>query len=174
MENQRTRLTKKLFHNGLLECLKEENFDHISVRSICKKSELNRSTFYLHYQDKYELLNEIENEIIKESEKAFAYDENRLYKYLKFIKANKELYKVLLLNSREFEKKIISNSIEVIKNVTPFDKNSKMSEYVYRFLIEGGMAVIKEWVYNDCRQSEDKMSNLIYTITNKASKNLKI
>lgn len=35
------------------------DFDHVSVAAICRNAEVNRSTFYAHYQDKYELLAEI-------------------------------------------------------------------------------------------------------------------
>lgn len=44
-ENQRTRLTKRLLREGLLELLRDKPVEHITVKELCELAELNRSTF---------------------------------------------------------------------------------------------------------------------------------
>lgn len=50
-ENQRTRLTKRLLREGLLELLRDKPVEHITVKELCELAELNRSTFYAYYND---------------------------------------------------------------------------------------------------------------------------
>ena len=55
-EDLRIRKTKANFYRALSDLLKEKDFSNIKVIDICKKSNLNRSTFYDHFNDKNELL----------------------------------------------------------------------------------------------------------------------
>ncbi|MGT2749458.1 TetR/AcrR family transcriptional regulator [Streptococcus orisasini] len=43
--------------------LENSNFDDITIRKITEKAHINRSTFYLHYQDKYDLVNKLAHEV---------------------------------------------------------------------------------------------------------------
>lgn len=62
--NQRERLTKLLLKQSLISLLKEKNISQISVKELCASAGINRSTFYLHYANAYELLELVEQEII--------------------------------------------------------------------------------------------------------------
>ncbi len=63
--NQRTRLSKILLKNALMDLLGEKgSVTKISVRELCERAELNRSTFYAHYSEPKELLEEVENELL--------------------------------------------------------------------------------------------------------------
>ena len=67
--NQRSRLSKMLFKNALMDLLKEKgSVAKISVRELCDRAQLNRSTFYAHYNEPNDLLAEIENELLEATE----------------------------------------------------------------------------------------------------------
>ena len=51
--------TKKILFETLLKLMKHKNFDKIKISDICEEALINRSTFYAHYQDKYELLDDL-------------------------------------------------------------------------------------------------------------------
>ena len=58
--NQRTRLSKILLKNALMDLLGEKgSVAKISVRELCERADLNRSTFYAHYSEPKELLEQI-------------------------------------------------------------------------------------------------------------------
>ena len=57
--------TKRLLYDTLIDLMKEMPFEEIKVSDICKKALINRSTFYSHYNDKYELLVDFIN-VLKE------------------------------------------------------------------------------------------------------------
>ena len=58
-DDRRARYTKMVIHDAFFELLESEGFDKMSVTDICKRADVNRGTFYLHYEDKYALLDEL-------------------------------------------------------------------------------------------------------------------
>ena len=50
-DNRRVRMTKKLMKDAYLELLERSPSEKISVTDICKVADVNRSTFYLYYED---------------------------------------------------------------------------------------------------------------------------
>ena len=55
-EDLRIRKTKASLYKSLLQLMEEKTFEDIKITDICKLSLINRSTFYDHFNDKYELL----------------------------------------------------------------------------------------------------------------------
>lgn len=53
----RVRRTRKLLWDALMALITERDFDSVSVNDICDRAMVHRTTFYNHYQDKYDLLN---------------------------------------------------------------------------------------------------------------------
>ncbi len=52
----RGRVTRKMLWDALFSLLEEKHFDQISVKDICTRSQVNRSTFYNHFDSKFDLL----------------------------------------------------------------------------------------------------------------------
>ena len=46
--------------------LKNSDFNSITIRKITEKAQVNRSTFYLHYQDKYDLVDKLAHEVTRD------------------------------------------------------------------------------------------------------------
>lgn len=61
----RVKRTKTMFEEALLELMEEKDYKKITVREIAEKSTLNRATFYLHYYDKDELLEQLLDEALQ-------------------------------------------------------------------------------------------------------------
>jgi AcrR family transcriptional regulator len=55
----RKKRTVKVLRAAMVELLKEQEFSKITVQDISERAEVNRATFYDHYVDKYELLNDL-------------------------------------------------------------------------------------------------------------------
>ena len=54
--DRRTRYTRQIIRDTLLELMGEKGFSHVTVTEVCKQAELNRGTFYLHYLDLNDVL----------------------------------------------------------------------------------------------------------------------
>ena len=55
--------TKKAIESAFIEILSEKSFTKITIEEICNKANVNRMSFYNHYEDKYDLLNVIINNV---------------------------------------------------------------------------------------------------------------
>lgn len=69
MENQRVRLTKMILKNSLIELLKNASIYDISVTKLCNNAQLNRSTFYKYYTNIFDVMADIEYDIVNEGGK---------------------------------------------------------------------------------------------------------
>ena len=58
-EDKRIKKTKKILKQTLIDLLENKTFDQITVKELCDKSETSRITFYTHYSDKYDLVEDI-------------------------------------------------------------------------------------------------------------------
>ena len=102
--------TKKILFNSLLNLMKIKNFEKIKISDICEEALVNRSTFYAHYDDKYELLIDLFEERKLSLLKVFEDNENKAFskEYLMellsilidHIEENKEIYSAILANNR--------------------------------------------------------------------------
>lgn len=62
--DRRALYTKAQIKKAYVEALHHKPMDKITVSELCKASEINRSTFYLHYQDTYAVLEELLDEVL--------------------------------------------------------------------------------------------------------------
>lgn len=62
----RTRYTKRQIKEAFFQLLEKEPFPKITVTEICSLAEINRSTFYKHYYDTYDLLQKSEEELLED------------------------------------------------------------------------------------------------------------
>lgn len=70
--DRRIRYTRYALQNALIVCMQQKPFNRITVREICETADINRSTFYMHYKDIYELLDEIEEQVYQEIDAIFS------------------------------------------------------------------------------------------------------
>lgn len=75
MENtkidRRVRKTKALLLKGLTQLMEEKDVNHISVRELTDLVDLNRGTFYLHYRDIFDMVNQVEDELFQQFDELF-------------------------------------------------------------------------------------------------------
>ena len=58
--NRRVQYTRTALRDALIDLICEKPLTHITVTDICTRADINRSTFYLHYQGVHELLAELD------------------------------------------------------------------------------------------------------------------
>ena len=66
MTDRRIVKSEKAIQSAFLAMLLDVGFDAITVKNLTEKADISRKTFYLHYLDKYDLLNGIVDEMIRE------------------------------------------------------------------------------------------------------------
>ena len=183
--NQRTRLSKMLFKNALMDLLKEKgSINKVSVRELCDRAELNRSTFYAHYQEPNDLLMEIETELLDATEehlkKIGAENEIGAHKYilsfLQYIRQNDKPFRALLIDSTdpEFRSRFMQQSIiqfvENLRIVLP----KELEQYIFSYILNGSTGIIIQWIRSDYAADENEIVNLLFSINSSALVNLNL
>lgn len=92
-EDRRVRYTRQVIHEAFFELLRKKSFEKVTVADICRHAEINRGTFYLHYVDKFALLDEVIDEAL-DTEPPY---EERLHTLCQRIPASDE-YRLLYSN----------------------------------------------------------------------------
>lgn len=172
--------TALLMDEALLLLLDKKEYDFITVKEICEKAGVNRSTFYLHYETIDDLLfetigminkrfqeafnNKIINVNLSKKDDLFLITDDYLIPYLNFIKENKKIYKLI------HDKPYIFQSNIVLKNMYDeiFDKildkyNVPLEEkdYLFSYYSYGLVAIIQKWIDKDCKDDILLISNLM-------------
>lgn len=166
-DDLRIRRTYKLLSESLLDLLSENKFEDISVTDICEKAMIHRTTFYKHFEDKYQLLKFCvkEFQINFSKENNFDYKFNNLTDYyintmkniLEFITSpkNKSQFVALLKNNRNSIQTIFHETIveDVILKLEDVKKNgnefSVPIPMIAEFYAGAIISVIRWWFESD-------------------------
>ena len=177
--------TAKKMDKALITLLGEKSFEYITVSEICKKAGVNRSTFYLHYENTVDLLNEsarfllddfvayfnIDTKSITRKIRESTLDElnfisdEYLHPYLLYIKENRLVFSTVLLHADSFGfNEIFKILYENVFNpvLERFDYPFTDRKYAMMFYLNGITAVVTEWLKDGCEKTIDEVSRIIY------------
>lgn len=167
--NQRIVITKKMLKSALTEILKTKSIYKVSIRELCEKAEINRSTFYKYYGSQFDLLTEMESDVITLVKDSLSNDEgenNHSLKYMcGYLEENIELGRLLINNNidPQFPEKIFAlpQVQQIINRVLGTKYSNVEYEYVSNFLTYGAYQVIRIWINKDVRETPEEIANLI-------------
>lgn len=169
---------------ALITLLEKKDFKYISIKEICEVAGVNRSTFYLHYENTVDLLNETTKYILDSFLTYFSVDKQSitdkyancelqdlvfitpeyLTPYLTFIKENQRIFKTSLrhLGSMNFDK-VYNKMFEFIFNpvLDRFKFPEHEREYVLKFYLTGITAIVMEWLKNNCKEPIEDITRII-------------
>ena len=164
MEDLRTIKTKKNLYDALILLMKQTNFENIKVADICKYALVNRSTFYNHYQDKYDLLDDMLTNLKNKIFNLNNYQDIKSY-YLSFFSA---LLDYINEHKKSFTNILINNKngimIDILLNKLVKDilDNTKLKEkeIVVKFYLGGTIYLITEYLNRDKYTKKDMLDYL--------------
>ncbi|MET3683274.1 AcrR family transcriptional regulator [Alkalibacillus flavidus] len=173
--DRRKQYTRKMLKESMIEMLKEEPINGITVKALCESADINRSTFYTHYDNPHDLLLKIEDEIIADmkdylSRYSFDQDEESKQmtkKLLDYIEDTPEMFHVLLNENGDpaFERRVMNVAHQFVMNNTN-DLDESVSDYLSTYIISGSIHVIKAWIAAGRPESTEEMATLIHTFVN--------
>lgn len=169
---------------ALISLLEKKDFEYITIKEICEAAGVNRSTFYLHYENTADLLKETTKYILDSFLTYFSVNRETitlkyntcelkdlvfitpeyLTPYLTFIKENQFVFKTSIkhLGSMNFDK-VYNKMFEFIFNpvLERFSFPEEDREYVLKFYLTGITAIVMEWLKKDCKDSIEDISRII-------------
>ncbi len=170
-------------HNALITLLNKKDFELITVKEICELAEVNRSTFYLHYDNSYDLLKETIEAVYKDFFSRFSADGNKeinlkeksdeelflitpkyLMPYLEFVEDNRKLFFIMyekneMMGAEKTYEKWFKEIFGPI--LTRFGVSQEDQPFIMIFYLNGIIGIINEWVARDCKESKETIISII-------------
>ncbi len=176
--------TALCMNEALIALLEVKDLEYITVKEICEKAGVNRSTFYLHYETIADLVNEAMENVNQRFLSYFTQDTNiffdkvngnelkelilitqdYLQPYLQFISDNKKVYRAAFRNPNDMQANVRYGNLKkyILEPILKkFGVPDAFRQYYIAYYIEGTMAIIKEWLNNDCLDSVEAIAAII-------------
>lgn len=169
---------------AFLELLEKKDFTYITVKEICEKAGVNRSTFYLHYETVSDLLAESARYIITQFAEAMPHDTaefmsqiqtrplEELYlitpeyltPYLNYIKKHRRIFRTTLEQASVLgmnDAYLSLNRHVFMPILNRYQVPLSSQKYMMPFYINGLMGIVNEWLKEDCEDSIERMISVI-------------
>ncbi len=169
---------------ALVSLLEKKDFEYITIKEICETAGVNRSTFYLHYENTSDLLAETTRYILDKHLAYYSIDtkgiterftnynlgdllfttSEYLTPYLTFIKENRQIFKISIkhfnsMNMDEVYGKMFTHIFNPI--LERFCVPEKERDYVMKFYLNGIFAIVMEWLDKNCSDDMDTIIKVI-------------
>ncbi len=164
----RVRYTRKVLKDAFLKLLKDKPVNKITVKSVCELADINRATFYSHYSDCFDLLENIEQEILGQFQKSLKVMDSFNISFLieaiyKMVEQNQEACEVLIFQGASTS--VLTRMIDLAKEQTIqyWKKELKKAtdaeiEMLYIHLSNGLMSVVVDGYY---KYTKEEVINFI-------------
>ena len=169
---------------AFLELLEKKDFAYITVKEICEKAGVNRSTFYLHYETVNDLLAESARYIIdklianmpqdtaeffeklpkRPLEELYLITPEYLTPYLNFIKEHRRIFRTAVEHSSVLgmdDVYLALNHHVFTPILDRFHIPPSEQKYMMPFYIHGLMGIINEWLKEDCKDSVEHIISVM-------------
>ena len=158
--DRRTRRTQKLLKDAFIKLLSEKKLNEITVKELCDMADINRGTFYLHYQDIYDLKRKLEDEIYQQlldivDACPANIDEDTSYTLFidlfRFVERHSSLLKVFLGPNgdisflRNMQTLFKDRYLNIILHGETSSKTANL-DYTYSFIASGFTGLVETWL----------------------------
>jgi AcrR family transcriptional regulator len=171
--DRRVRKTRMQLRAGLTQLMREKPIKDITVRELAQLVDINRCTFYLHYRDIYDMVEQVEQEVFAEFEEIVnAHPSQELQEkplplladLFEFFSANADLCAAFLGGNGDmaFFNKLISLIRDRVVESWLQDQNKDPEhfDYYFAFLASGYIGIIREWFARDMRETPAEMATM--------------
>jgi AcrR family transcriptional regulator len=181
IRNRRTGRTKTAIYNALAELINEKGFNAVTVSDISERADINRGTFYKHYRDKFDLLEQIEAEIVDDVEGIVLQAQS--LNFADFNSDDNPLPIVVTIFEYMQNNSALINAILGVEGDLAYlnrlgqavEKNLKLgflaglraknflvpAEYLISYAIFAHFGVIRTWLAHDCTESPREMAIIL-------------
>lgn len=175
--DRRKKYTRMVLKESLFIMLKEKQLYSVTVKEICELADINRSTFYAHYADQFDLLEQIEEELLDDLRDLLgAYqvgDKAEVLqiteKIIQYFAAKKEECQILLSQNSHsaFEQKVRQVAQHYIMQYYTATSNMDPDtfRYVSAYVVSGSIEVMKVWLNNDMDKPAEEIAKLIMKLS---------
>ena len=171
-ENRSIQRTQTLLKDGLTSLMKQKPIQKISVKELTDSVNLNRGTFYLHYKDIYDLMEQIESDLLQEFQEIndthkFSEMNGSPYPLLvdlfRFLKKHAEFARILVIENRDQHfvdqlkhillERCMTDWAQMFENA-----NQELYSFYSSYVLSGCIGILETWLRDGTIQSPEVMA----------------
>lgn len=166
--------TKQQIRQALIELLSEKGENNISVRELAQRANINRGTFYIHYKDTHDLVEQLVDEAVKKllgvcKRHPPAQTPRESYPFLtdlfETLQSDPQLFSILLetTGSHAYSERICvtiqENFLDDLLSVF-YSADPKQRQVASGFIVSGCLHEALNWLEHGMKESPDEMAYL--------------
>lgn len=175
--DRKKRYTRMVLQDSLIELMKEKPISKITIKELCEHADINRTTFYAHYTDQYDLLRKIEDETLAWAKEMLTTLQGKTDKQ-EALQVLEEVFHYFVQNSSHlqvlmseqgdihFQKQLFTLIYQESGINVSTDPNGNMDtlESYFIFIVTGSVGLIQHWLKHGLNKSAKEMAEIIYTM----------
>lgn len=177
--DRRVRKTRAQLLQGLIQLMEEKDVKDISVKELADLVDINRGTFYLHYNDIYDMLSKTEDELFVEfneildrnlkSDTLTVSPRSTLLDIFTFLERHRDISRVLIgpHGDLAFINRLKNLVKEHLQHILEREHVSGDYEYYNPFIVSGCIGVIETWLNHPVPHSPEEMAELCDIMLNR-------
>lgn len=159
----RTRYTLSVIKRSFLELLKGKSIEKITVREICTRAEINRTTFYRHYDDQYDLLDSLQRDILDkikgEIDLRHPSPDELCRLMFELIYENRGEWLVLMGDNAD--PRITGKITRFISDYFKVSEKSDSGKMKYHFILSGAAGLFDYWTKSGMKEPPERMAEYV-------------
>lgn len=177
-ESRRTQYTRRALQDALIELLAGKPLSRITVRELCERADVNRSTFYAHYTDTADLLRDIEEDAIdwvsdalqRLLEQPDTEGVGHVIEHIcRYIADNRSHLRVLMSTKADlgFQQRLLGliyGRSDIAAQLQPRGVSPQEAEMRVRFAVSGSIGLLQYWLSTDLEASPETVARTITTM----------
>lgn len=176
----RTRYTRQIITEAFWQLLRQKSIEKITVKEVCMLAQINRGTFYRHFQDCYDLMAQLEAQALDQLDQALADTrkvglQGMLYSILQKLQNDEEFLAVLARQSRDdaFLHRVVGRCFCYMDQCLRAGESSQ-GDTVWRdmqntFLFAGSAGVMEYWLHSGCKTPPEQVAAAIAALCAEAA-----
>ncbi|MCR5461390.1 MAG: TetR/AcrR family transcriptional regulator [Acetatifactor sp.] len=168
-EDRRVAMTKRMLKDALTDMLRKTDIYHVSIRELCQKADVNRTTFYKYYGSQFDLLSDMEKDLLDFLSKTItehaANTEKIVQTACEYLQEHLEFVRLIINNNVDpmFPQKLFS--LDVMRKATLHKFSGSLDEdtleYLFNYITYGAYRIICMWLNKEQRESPEQISVLL-------------
>ena len=168
-EDRRVTMTKRMLKDALTEMLRETDIYHISIRDLCRRADVNRTTFYKYYGSQFDLLADMESDLLGFLSKTITENAAEPARIVEtacaYLESHLEFGRLIVNNNVDplFPQKLFSLAAVREAALKRFvgQPDPALLEYFYNYITYGAYRIICLWLNKERREPPEKLAHIL-------------
>ena len=170
-ESRRIQMTKALIRSALVELIGEKPFERITIKELCERADVNRTTFYLHYSDQRSVFNDVKDTVCRQtvamiSEADLSDPTVFVERFLNYIKDNDKQFRILFMHDEgdSFRFSLMDAVARELLQFLPVTDDPQNDAFILAYMMAGSLSVIIEWMKTNYERSARELARFLFSI----------